>query len=94
MLYKIVISDYRFFIFTRKLKFSIFLKYMSMKSKILDVSKKRNIYYKPTYKRQTYQISKQCLYFGLCNAKKQIEVMRSLFEMQPSALLNIVRQNK
>ena len=41
-----------------------------MKPKILASSKKRNICWKDTDKQHTYQISKQDLYFWLCNGKK------------------------
>ena len=58
--------------------------------------KNRNTCCKPTYKKHTYEISKQYLYNWLCNGKKkkQRKVIASLFEMLFLAFLFTVHKNK
>ena len=50
---------------------------MPVKQKILELSKNQGIGYKITCSQQTYQISKQCLDFWMCDDKK-INAMTSL----------------
>ena len=65
---------------------------MLIKSKTLELSKKRNTCCKTTYKKHTYQTLKRYLHFWLCNGQKPGKC--DGITLQFFAFLIVVRKNK
>ena len=68
-LYKMSIADFCLFPILPQTQHSDFYKLIPTKYKILELSKK-GIYVLNINTSRTYHISKQCLYFQLCNSQK------------------------